>query len=81
MTIKDVRVKYPQYKISYLPKKNYIIGVDPKRTNIRMNIQYDEVFIARHDNEYYLLYPHTNNLTGSFDTREKVIEWFAKGGR
>lgn len=82
MTIKEVRLKYPELKISYLPKKDYLIGITDTKTMKQRKDDYDDVFIAKESrNKYYLLYPSRDWLTGSFLTREKAIEWFRKGGR
>ncbi len=82
MTIKEVRLKYPKLKISYLPKKDYLIGITDSKTMKHRKDEYGDVFIAKEcRNEYYILYPSTNWLTGSFLTRGKAIEWFKKGGR
>jgi ribonuclease HII len=85
MKIKEVRNLYPKYKISFLPKKDYLIGIDDSKTlayKKRRKDLYNEVYIAK-DNEdkYYLLYPTNNSITGSFINRQKAIDWFKKGGR
>lgn len=83
MKIAEVRKKYPNYKISYLPKKDYLEGIKPRfKVKFINETKYDEVFIAKIDNRnHFLLYPHRDSMTGSFLTREKAIDWFRKGGR
>ena len=80
MKIKDVREKYRDYKISYIPKKDYLIGITEKFKKRRQDL-YDEVYIARKDSKYYLLYPVTNNFTRCFKNRKNTIDWFKNGGR
>lgn len=83
MKINEVREKYPNYKTSYLPKKDFIEG-SKDRLGVRIinKTKYDEVYLAKvDDNNHYLLYPNTNHLTGAFANRQKAIDWFKHGGR
>lgn len=82
MKIQEVRLKYPKFKISYLPKKDFIEGSkDRLGVKIINKCEYHQVYLAKFNNNYFLLYPDTNHLTGKFNTREKAINWFRKGGR
>lgn len=81
MGIKEVRKKFPDYKISYIPKKDYLKGITGTRMKKRTQTSYDEVFISRKEDKYYLLYPTRGHFTGSFDSRQKTINWFKNGGR
>lgn len=84
MKIKEVRENYPNHKISYLPKKDFLKGSIDKFKGVRIinKTKYNEVYLAKdNNNKHFLLYPYTNNLTGGFKTREKAIDWFRNGGR
>ena len=81
MKIKEVREKYPNVKISYLPKKDFEIGLTDTILKIRRKDKYENVYIAREGKKYYILYPVSNFMTGSFITRRKAIDWFKLGGR
>jgi len=81
MNIKEIIKKFPDYKISYIPKKDYLIGITGTRMIKRTQTSYDELFIARKKDEYYLLYPTRGHFTGSFKSRQSAIDWFKNGGR
>jgi hypothetical protein len=85
MKISEVRDKYSDYIVTYFPKKDYLYGINDDnsrfKTESRKDI-YSEVFIAKDkDNKYYILYPVSESLTGSFSSRQKAIDWFKNGGR
>lgn len=85
MKIEEVRNLFPNYKISFLPKKDYLVGINDKKSLIKKKRRkdlYDEVYLANDgEGKHYLLYPVSRNLTGWFDTRQKAIDWFKNGGR
>ena len=81
MKIKDVREKFPEYKISYLNKKDYLVGITDTKIKKRREDLYEEVFIASNNRKFYLLYPSGNNFTGSFKNKNEAVNWFKNGGR
>lgn len=84
MKIAEVRKNYPKVIVSYIPKKDYLEGIDDSKSphKVRSKISYSAVYIAKDvENKYYLLYPYTNFFTGSFKTRKNAINWFRNGGR
>jgi predicted RNA-binding protein with EMAP domain len=95
MKIAEVRKKYPDLKISYLPKKDYLYGIDDnnsiyritKTVSDKLNYprrkdKYNEVFLAKNkESKHYLLYPYQNFKTGSFNRRQEAINYFRNGGR
>ena len=95
MKIAEVRKKYPDLKISYLPKKDYLYGIDDNNSIYRITKtvsgkliyprrkdKYNEIFLAKNsEGKHYLLYPYKNFKTGSFETRQRAIDWFRNGGR
>ena len=83
MKIAEVREKYPNYKVSYLPKKDYEEGIRPRfRVKFLNETKYDEVFLAKNkEGKHYLLYPDRDFMTGFFKTRHEAIDWFKHGGR
>lgn len=46
MDIKQVRAKYPDYKISHMPKAEYEIGITDNKIKKRRKDKYEEIFIA-----------------------------------
>ena len=82
MQIEEVKEKYPNLKISYFPKEDFLIGITDTKYKKRRKDLYEDVYIAEDDkNEFSLLYPSRNWFTGSFKTKQKAIEWFKNGGR
>ena len=82
MNIGVVREKYPDFKISFFPKEEFLIGITDTKYKKRRKDKYKEVYLAKDGkNLYYLLYPSRNWFTGNFVTREKAIDWFKNGGR
>lgn len=81
MKIKEVRGKYPDYKISLMPKADYEIGITDTKINKRRKDKYEEIFIASNKRKYWLLYPNIGNMTGSFKSKKEAVAWFVNGGR
>lgn len=81
MNIKQVREKYPDYKISYMPKAEYIIGITDSKIGKRRKDNYKDVFIASNKQKYWLLYTNTGDMSGYFESKKKSVTWFANGGR
>jgi len=88
MEIEKVRKKYPEYRISYVPKADFKVGnVDKilesgkRKITIKMEMPYEEIFIASKKRKYWLLYTERDWMTGSFKSKKKVVQWFKNGGR
>lgn len=83
MKIKEVKEKYPDYKISYIPKKDFLIGISETATTIKVTSEdtYEDIFIARKKNKYWILYINRNFMTGHFNSKREAVTWFRKGGR
>jgi len=82
MDIQEARKKHKGHTISYLPKKDYLIGITPDNPKLpRSKYEYNNVYLARKDDKHYLLYPEDSSFTGHFESREKAINWFKNGGR
>ena len=81
MKIKDVREKYTDYKISYIPKKDYLIGITDNKIKVRRKDKYEEIFISSNKNKYWILYTNTGFMTGHFKSKKEAVAWFRNGGR
>jgi len=81
MKITDIRNKYSEYKISYMSKKDYEIGITDTTASKRRKDIYENVYIASKDKKYWLLYADSGNFTGSFNTKYDTVSWFKNGGR
>ena len=81
MKIKEVREKYPDYKISYIPKKDYLIGINRSKIYRRRKDKYEEIFISSKKRKYWILYIDTGFMTGGFKSKKDAIAWFRNGGR
>lgn len=80
MGIKEVREKYIDYKISYIPKKDYMIGITDN-IKVRRKDKYEEIFISSNKNKYWILYINTGFMTGHFKSKKEAVAWFRNGGR
>ena len=76
--IKEVRENFPQYNISYIPKKDFLLGFRPI---VKDDWKYEEVFISSKNRKYWILYPSTGHMTGSFKSKIEAVNWFKNGGR
>jgi len=81
MKIKEVRERYSAYKISYIPKRDYLIGITDSVYKVRRKDKYEEIFISSLKNQYWILYPTQNFMTGSFKSKKEAVDWFKMGGR
>lgn len=81
MKTKEAKDKYLGYKISRIPKKDFIVGITQVTTKKGRQDKYENVFIASKENNFYLLYVDTNWFTGPFPNKSRAIGWFRNGGR
>jgi hypothetical protein len=82
MKIQEVRLKYPEYKISYMAYNDYLVGTKPKFGNpMSSDSRYEDIFVASKDRKFWLLYVDTGHMTGHFESKQKAVDWFKHGGR
>jgi len=81
MRIDEVRQKYPEYKISYIPKVDFEIGLTDTILTRRRQDVYEETFISSNKGKYWILYINTGSMTGHFKSKKEAVAWFRNGGR
>lgn len=81
MNIDEVRQKYPEYKISYIPKADFEIGLIDTIRKVRRKDIYEETFISSNKGKYWILYINTGFMTGHFKSKKEAVAWFRNGGR
>jgi uncharacterized protein YlbG (UPF0298 family) len=81
MKITQLRTKYNDYKISYIPKIDYVIGITDTKLKKRRKDLYKEVFILSKKRKYWILYTNTEHMTGYFNSKKEAVKWFKDGGR
>ena len=81
MKIEQVRIEYPDYKISYMSRSDYEIGITDTKFAKRSKDLYEEIFIASNKRKYWILYTNTGNMTGHFKSKKDTVAWFVNGGR
>ena len=83
MKITDIRNKFIEYKISYMQKKDFVIGITANKIGTRRQDIYENVYIASKDKKFYLLYvvDDFTGFTGSFKSKKEAVSWFKNGGR
>jgi len=81
MKIDEVREKYPEYKISYIPKSDFEIGLTDRLLKVIGKDIYEETFISSKNRKYWILYIKNGFMTGSFNSKKEAVTWFRNGGR
>jgi uncharacterized protein YlbG (UPF0298 family) len=82
MKIQEVRLKYPEYKISYMAYNDYLVGMKSiHNQEVRDETKYEDVFVASKDKKFWLLYIDGRKMTGHFESKQKAVDWFKHGGR
>lgn len=81
MKITEIREKYHDYKISYMSKKDYLVGTTKLMKKFFNDHKYEDIFIASKENKFWILYIDTGFMTGHFNSKKEAVEFFRKGGR